>query len=120
MERCASLPCLPCEGYGPSCNDRLRIGRHIPGESDHETEGPAEAGPGWPGPPPGAARPAATSTRHQATLDVREVRPPRVVSVGRAPHSFPFGSISGSRVAFALFGGLAVTVAISERGPPRC
>ena len=35
------------------------------------------------------------------------------MSVGQAPQSFLFGSISGSWVAFALFGGLAVVAGVA-------
>ena len=55
-----------------------------------------------------SVRTAATRTGDQTALDVREVRPPRVVTFGQVPQSFLFGSISGSWVAFALFSGMAV------------
>jgi hypothetical protein len=65
----------------------------------------------------GAARPgraaAASCTRHQAAFDVGKVRSPRFVSVGQAPQSFLFGSISGSWIA----GG---RVSVSAEGGDRC
>jgi hypothetical protein len=102
--------------------------RTIPRRTIHETEGTQEQHPGLlveaatgagAGDAGGAARSsraATTSPSHQATLDLREVRPPRFVTLGQAPQSFLFGSVSGSWVAFALFAGLAVFVGVATTG----
>jgi hypothetical protein len=71
-------------------------------------EAAAGARPGHAGRAARSGRTAAAGTGDQTALDVREVRPPRVVTFGQVPQSFLFGSISGSWVAFALFGGMAV------------